>query len=101
MLYIDSVLCFSLDSKFCQKKLRMILYYFCTCKILVLSGASAALAQAGSMLGITRNCQAIAQIALATILSLVLYASLPDHPSLECLSDIWTELVDKSCITKK
>lgn len=84
-----------------------ILYYFCTCKILVLSGASGTLAQAGTMLGTTSNhqafiaAQAIAQIALATILSLLLYASLPDQPLSECTSEIWAELVDKSCIAEK
>lgn len=80
----------------------MILYYFCTCKILLFIGATGALAQAG----ITSNqiffaAQAVAQIALAIIFSLPQFASLPGHPLLECMSGIWTEEVDKSCITKK
>lgn len=49
------------------------------------------------MLGITSNhqayfvSQAVAQLALATILSLLLYVLLPDHPSLECVSEICME----------
>lgn len=59
MLYIvcPSLLCFSFDSKFCQKKWWTILYYFCNCKILVLSGASVTLSQAWTMRDILSNHQ--------------------------------------------
>jgi len=108
-VYIVGVclLCLSFASNFSQKRLRTTLYCFCTYKNLVLSGASAASTQAGTMLGIPSNWQvffaahAIAQIALGTVLSLLLNASWPDHPSLEFMNQIWTELGDKGCITKK